>query len=83
MAVEFLYCIKNSKLADVFMFAKGFDFSANWFVLEVNFTDWGKQLIAANLNTGVKHCACTRFEKNTNDFQTRLMRKVKKERLNS
>ena len=36
MAVEFLYCIKNSKLADVFMFAKGFDFSANWFVLEVN-----------------------------------------------
>ena len=29
MTVEFLYCIKNSKLADVFMFAKGFDFSAN------------------------------------------------------
>ena len=41
-----------------------------------NFTDWSKQLIAANLNTAVKHCACTCFE-------THVLCEVKKERLNS
>ena len=30
--VEFLYCFENSNIADVFMFAKGYDFSANLYL---------------------------------------------------
>ena len=52
-------------------------------MLELNFIDWSKQLVAANSTTAVKHCACTCFEKNTGDFQTRVLRKVEKERLSS
>ena len=35
------------------------------------------------LLTAVKHCAYTCFEKNRRDLQTRVLREVKKERLNS
>ena len=35
------------------------------------------------LLTAVKHCACTCFGKNRRDLQTRVLREVKKERLNS
>ena len=29
ITLKFLYCFENSNIADIFMFAMGFDFSAN------------------------------------------------------